>query len=83
MAQLYIVDYWVPFPSSEYGGLEVYIARNKIQLLDFIVSRADAYDKECYPDYKDLIKHCVDSSKEFYLTIDYSNDPKLVSSFIT
>ena len=83
MATLYIVDYWVPFPSSEYGGIEIYIARNKIQLLDFIISRADAYDKESYPDYKELIKKCVDNCEEYYLTDDYSNNARLVNSFVT
>jgi len=31
MKYLYIVDYWVPFPSSEYGGVINVIAENDIE----------------------------------------------------
>ena len=31
---LYVVDYWVPFPASEYGGLVTLIAENDAELND-------------------------------------------------
>jgi len=36
MKYLYIVDYWVPFPSSEYGGLINVIAENDIECHDIL-----------------------------------------------
>jgi hypothetical protein len=29
MKSLYIVDYWVPFPSSEYGGVDMECNRKR------------------------------------------------------
>ena len=28
MKMIYIVSYWLPFPASEYGGVQVVIAEN-------------------------------------------------------
>jgi hypothetical protein len=33
---LYLVDYWVPFPSSEYGGLVSLIAGNDAEAFDIL-----------------------------------------------
>ena len=39
MKYLYIVDYWVPFPSSEYGGIINVIAENDRQVTMRIVGK--------------------------------------------
>jgi len=33
---IYILDYWVPFPSTEYGGLVTLIAENDQEAFDFL-----------------------------------------------
>jgi succinate dehydrogenase flavin-adding protein (antitoxin of CptAB toxin-antitoxin module) len=40
---LYILDYWVPFPSSEYGGLITLIAEND-QDAFHILSNEEQFD---------------------------------------
>ena len=36
MKYLYLVDYWVPFPSSEYGGIINVIAENDVECHDIL-----------------------------------------------
>ena len=40
---LYILDYWVPFPSSEYGGLITLIAENDQEAFD-LLSNEEQFD---------------------------------------
>jgi hypothetical protein len=44
MKYLYIVDYWVPFPSSEYGGVISIIAENDNECHDLLLKWSDEYD---------------------------------------
>lgn len=43
MKSLYIVDYWVPFPSSEYGGIINVIAKNDNECHDILLEWRDDY----------------------------------------
>jgi len=43
MKSLYIVDYWVPFPSSEYGGVVSVIAENDTECHDILLEWRDEY----------------------------------------
>ena len=38
MKSLYIVDYWVPFPQSEYGGLVNLIAESDTEAFELCVN---------------------------------------------
>ena len=42
---LYVLDYWVPFPASEYGGLITVIAKNDQEAFD-ILTDEDQIDHE-------------------------------------
>lgn len=42
---LYVLDYWVPFPASEYGGLITVIAENDQEAFD-ILADEDQIDYE-------------------------------------
>ena len=44
MKSLYIVDYWVPFPSSEYGGLINLIAETDTEAFE-ILSDEESFDE--------------------------------------
>jgi hypothetical protein len=41
MKYLYLVDYWVPFPSSEYGGVVSVIAENDNECHDLLLNWRD------------------------------------------
>lgn len=43
---IYLVEYWVPFPSSEYGGLFVIAAENKEQVKQLCIESTSEWDME-------------------------------------
>jgi len=76
MKSLYIVDYWVPFPSSEYGGVINLIAENDTEAFT-ILSDEQTYDDE----YNHLIMQNVVSAQKFVLQEDYESG--IIDSFTT
>jgi hypothetical protein len=68
MKYLYIVDYWVPFPSSEYGGLINLIAESDTEAFN-ILSSEDSFDDR----YTDRIMERVVNSQKFALQDDYES----------
>jgi hypothetical protein len=65
MKALYIVDYWVPFPSSEYGGLINLIAESDTEAFT-ILSQEKQYDER----YVDRIMPNVVNAQKFALADD-------------
>ena len=39
--KIYLVPYWMPFPSSEYGGLECIIAENDEQCIQMLANEIE------------------------------------------
>ena len=76
MNYLYIVDYWVPFPSSEYGGLINLIAENDTEAFN-ILSQEESYDEK----YVNLIMPNVVSAQKFNLSDEYESG--IIDSFTT
>jgi hypothetical protein len=76
MKSLYIVDYWVPFPSSEYGGVINLIAENDTEAFA-ILSQENQFDES----YVNLIMPNVVSAQKFALVDDYESG--IIDSFIT
>ncbi len=76
---IYCGDYWVPFPSSEYGGMWVVIAENDEQCIDML--KGTAYDDE----YDDLIPDVVASAYKLQLddNVVSNQTPCLVDKFFT
>lgn len=68
MKYLYIVDYWVPFPSSEYGGLINLIAENDTEAF-MILSEEKSFDDQ----YTDRIMKQVVNAQKFALVDDYES----------
>ncbi len=62
MKYLYIVDYWVPFPSSEYGGLINLIAESDTEAFE-ILSSDEQFDER----YVDRIMERVVNATKFEL----------------
>jgi hypothetical protein len=77
MKSLYIVDYWVPFPSSEYGGLICLIAESDTEAFS-ILSQENTYDDR----YSHLIMPNIVKAQKFELaSSDY--DSGILDSFTT
>ena len=82
MANIYLVNYWVPFPSSEYGGEQIVIADSEEEAIQFIIDDARDWDTEHYKDYKELIEREVKESIRYELA--ENNIVKgIVKDFIT
>jgi hypothetical protein len=67
MKTIYVVSYWVPFPHSEYGGVQVVIAENDAQCVRILADADNELYKEDFPNYAELIAHCVREAKKFPL----------------
>ena len=76
MKSLYIVDYWVPFPSSEYGGVINLIAENDTEAFT-ILSEDKSFDNR----YVNLIMPNVVSAQKFKLSDEYESS--IIDSFTT
>jgi succinate dehydrogenase flavin-adding protein (antitoxin of CptAB toxin-antitoxin module) len=76
MKYLYIVDYWVPFPSSEYGGLINLIAENDTEAFT-LLSQEESFDDS----YTDRIMERVVNAQKFALVDEYESG--ILEAFIT
>lgn len=68
MKYLYIVDYWVPFPSSEYGGIINLIAENDTEAFE-ILSAEESFDES----YVDRIMPNIVKAQKFALVDEYES----------
>ena len=76
MKSLYIVDYWVPFPSSEYGGVISLIANNDTEAFELLAAE-DGFDEK----YQNLIMPNVVKAQKFALVDDYESG--IIDAFTT
>lgn len=77
---LYVVNYWVPFPASEYGGMQVVIAKDDEQCYS-LIAEADAHEMEFHKDAEELIRARIKKASRF--TLDDAHLPEIVRSFRT
>ena len=76
MKYLYIVDYWVPFPSSEYGGLINLIAESDTEAFEILSqeqSLDNRYEQSLDNRYTDRIMERIVNSQKFALQDDYQS----------
>ena len=80
MAQkfLYIVDHYVPFPQSEYGGVWNVIAEDDDECFDLIVAEDNGNFYEKY--YSDLRENII-NSRTYQLSEEIES--QVVESFTT
>jgi hypothetical protein len=76
MKSLYIVDYWVPFPSSEYGGVVSLIAENDSEAFQLLADE-DGFDDS----YQNLIMPNVVKAQKFKLVDEYESG--IIDAFTT
>ena len=74
---LYIVDHFIPFPQSEYGGVWNVIASDDEECFDLIT---DADDNQ-FPEYYGQLRGNITKSAKY--TVVGNVEPKVVTSFLT
>ena len=74
---LYIVDHYIPFPRSEYGGVWNVIAQNDDECFDLITSS----DGDYYQQHYSVLKENILNAQKFALANDESS--RVVESFTT
>ena len=75
---LYIVDHYIPFPSSEYGGVWNVVAQNDDECFDLI--SAGDHDN-FYAEYYSDLKENIINSQRFALANEQTS--RVVESFTT
>jgi hypothetical protein len=76
MKFLYIVDYWVPFPCSEYGGVINVIAESDSEVFN-LLSNEKGFDNQ----YQDRIMPNIIKAQKFRLQDDYESG--IIEAFTT
>ena len=80
MKYLYIVNYWVPFPSSEYGGVINVIADSIENCHDVLLEWRDSYEST----HDGRIMENVTKSVRFELSDSHSDEEsRVVDAFTT
>jgi len=74
---LYIVDHFIPFPASEYGGVWNVIAESNEECFDLITDS----DNEQYPEYYSNLRKNINDARVYTLADDIQSH--VVESFTT
>ena len=76
MKYLYIIDYWVPFPQSEYGGVVNVIAKDDSEAFE-LLAKEEGFNE----DYIDRIMPNVIKAQK--LPLDGFFDSNIIDAFTT
>ncbi len=77
MKYLYLVDYWVPFPSSEYGGIVSVVGENDNEVHDLLLDWRESYISQ----FDNRIMERVINSHKFALVDE--EESRIVDTFTT
>jgi len=77
MKYFFVVDHFVPFPSSEYGGLWNVIASDTEECFDLIVSE----DDDVYPEHYGKLRENIEKATKYQLADELES--QVVESFLT
>ena len=75
---LYIVDYWIPFPQSEYGGMITVIAKDDDECFQLLSNSEEDFYQESYVN---RILPAIKNAQKLQLANDYKSD--IIEAFIT
>lgn len=76
---IFIIDFWIPFPSSEYGGIVIVIAKNENDAINCIANKSWEHGMD--HDIKARMETAVRESMRFELLGEH--ETKIVYDFIT
>jgi hypothetical protein len=82
MKYIYLVDYWVPFPSSEYGGIVSVVAEDDDECFDILSAGAKDFEGEETEKYQHLIAPKIATALRFELSND-NEECGIVDAFTT
>ena len=68
---LYIIDYWVPFPQSEYGGIINVIAKDDHECFELLTNPHEDFYQESYVN---RVLPAIKNAQKLQLTNDYKSD---------
>jgi len=71
---LYVVKHWEPFPVSEYGGVHIVIARNRVEATKLLHKDSERYT------FEDVL---IEVRKADAFEVVEALSPKVVMSFVT
>ena len=77
MKYLYLVDYWVPFPSSEYGGVISVIGEDDNEVHDLLLDWREDYNSQ----FDNRIMERVVNAHTFILA--ENEESRIVDTFTT
>jgi hypothetical protein len=77
--KIYIGNYWVPFPSSEYGGSWTVVAENSDEVFKMLKELTNYSHKP----YDDEIKAAIDGAAVFDLDPAADYKSQVVDTFFT
>ncbi len=79
MAQkfFYLVEHFIPFPQSEYGGIWNVIAEDDNECFDLIVAK----DQEMYVEHYPQLRHNIQNARIYALAEDVKSE--IVEEFTT
>ena len=70
---VFLTSYWVPFPTSEYGGLQAIVARNAQEAAAFLEEQAFSWELSNIKDAKELIEAKLKRATVLPLAEEYEN----------
>ena len=76
---IYIVDYWLRFPSSEYGGVQIVVAECDAHAERLLADAVDDYYKKEHPSYRERIANEIKKAKRYPVDADCG----IVHEFLT
>jgi hypothetical protein len=62
---LYIVNFWMPFPSSEYGGVQIVVAHSDAECERILAESVDEYHRRDIPNYRERIANEIKEAQRF------------------
>lgn len=74
---IYIGKFWVPFPSSEYGGSWSVIASDKNEVATLLRSEVTDY----YNQYDENMLESIEKAK--YFELSHESESKVINTFFT
>ena len=77
--KLYVGEYWIPFPSSEYGGSWVVTANSDEEVIELLTEQEGSYHEK----YNHLIPDAVAKARVFYLDRVHDHSVEIVNTFFT
>ena len=80
---MFLVNYWVPFPSSEYGGLQCVIARSTEEAKQVIKEAAGDFMLESIKDSEERIQARLNKAEVYELVGTEIKMPCMIRSFET